>query len=144
MEVNLTSVDLSLYKRDVIYNSNRRCSQCNSVWFWAIFNTTHCDEVWPKPTLHHTLVLWSHVRCDLMRYTMCGLVDFWLIYFSRCHGQLLLSLSLSIYIYIYINRQNLEKVQLKFEIRIQFCAMYLNLCRDYTIIIHLSLCHMST
>ena len=32
----------------------------------------------------------------------------------------------------------IEKVQLKFEIRIQFCAMYLNLCGGKTIIIHLS------
>ena len=28
---------------------------------------------------------------------------------------------------VYINRQNLEKVQSEFEIRIQFCAMCLNL-----------------
>ena len=38
----------------------------------------------------------------------------------------------------------IEKVQLEFEIRIQFCAMCLNLCGDNTIIIHLSLCHVST
>ena len=49
-----------------------------------------------------------------------------------------------LYIYIYINRQNLEKVQLEFEIRIQFCNMCLNLCGDHAIISHLSLCHMST
>ena len=34
--------------------------------------------------------------------------------------------------------QNLEKVQLEFEIRIQFCTLYLNLCVDHSIIIHLS------
>ena len=45
---------------------------------------------------------------------------------------------------VYINKQNSEKVQLAFKIRIQFCAMCLNLCGDYTIIISLSLCHMST
>ena len=49
-----------------------------------------------------------------------------------------------IYIYIYINRKSSEKIQLKFEIKIQFCVMCLNLCGDYTIIIHLSLCHVST
>ena len=32
----------------------------------------------------------------------------------------------------------IEKVQLEFEIRIKFCAMCLNLCKDHTIIIHLS------
>ena len=26
-------------------------------------------------------------------------------------------------VYIYINRQNLEKIQLEFQIRVQFCAM---------------------
>ena len=40
---------------------------------------------------------------------------------------------------IYNNKQSLEKVQLEFEIRIQFCVMCRNLCGDYTIIIHLSL-----
>ena len=42
----------------------------------------------------------------------------------------------SIYIYIYINRQNLEKVQLEFKIRIQFCVLRLNLnlCDDHFII----------
>ena len=45
---------------------------------------------------------------------------------------------------IYINKQILEKVQLQFEIRIQFCVMCLNLCEDHIIIIHLSLCHVST
>ena len=45
---------------------------------------------------------------------------------------------------IYINKQSLEKVQLQFEIRIQFCVMCLNLCEDHIIIIHLSLCHVST
>ena len=39
---------------------------------------------------------------------------------------------------IYINKQSLEKVQLEFEIRIQFCTLYLNLCVDHSIIIHLS------
>ena len=39
---------------------------------------------------------------------------------------------------IYNNKQSLEKVQLEFEIRIQFCVMCLNLCKDRTIIIHLS------
>ena len=32
----------------------------------------------------------------------------------------------------------IEKIQLEFEIRIQFCAMCLNLCGGQTIIIHLS------
>ena len=40
---------------------------------------------------------------------------------------------------IYNNKQSLEKVQLEFEIKIQFCVMCQNLCGDYTIIIHLSL-----
>ena len=48
------------------------------------------------------------------------------------------------HLYIYINRQNLEKVQLEFEIRIQFCNMCLNLCGDHKIIIYLSLCHVFT
>ena len=39
---------------------------------------------------------------------------------------------------IYNNKQSLEKVQLEFEIRIQFYVMCWNLCGDYTIIIHLS------
>ena len=39
---------------------------------------------------------------------------------------------------VYINRQNLEKVQLKFEIKIQFCVICLNLSGDYLIIIYLS------
>ena len=39
---------------------------------------------------------------------------------------------------MYKYMQNLEKVQLEFEIRIQFCTLYLNLCVDHSIIIHLS------
>ena len=35
--------------------------------------------------------------------------------------------------------QNLEKVQLEFEIRIQFSVMCLNLCRDHIIIINLNI-----
>ena len=45
---------------------------------------------------------------------------------------------------IYNNKQNLEKVQLEFEIRIQFFAMCLNLCGNHTIFIHLILCYMFT
>ena len=37
-------------------------------------------------------------------------------------------------IYIYINRRNSEKVQLKFETKIQVCAMCLNLCGDQIIL----------
>ena len=39
---------------------------------------------------------------------------------------------------MYKYMQNLEKVQLEFEIIIQFCALYLNLCVDHYITIHLS------
>ena len=42
-----------------------------------------------------------------------------------------------IYIYININRQNLEKVQLEYEIRIQFCIMCLNLYGNHSIIIYI-------
>ena len=53
-----------------------------------------------------------------------------------------LHLSIS-YNLVYINKQNLEKVQLEFEIIIQFCFMCLSLCEEHTIIIHLSLYHVS-
>ena len=43
------------------------------------------------------------------------------------------TITTNIYIYIYINKQSLEKIQLEFEIRIQFCTM------DHTKIIHLNL-----
>ena len=36
-----------------------------------------------------------------------------------------------------------QKKKKKIEIRIQFCHMCLNLCGNYTIIIHLSLCHVN-
>ena len=39
---------------------------------------------------------------------------------------------------MYKYMQNLEKIQLEFEIIIQFCALYLNLCVDHYITIHLS------
>ena len=65
---------------------------------------------------------------------MCTMLDKIYIYICVC---------VCVCVCVYFNRKSLERVQLEFEIRIQFCVMCLNLCEDHTIIIHLSLRHVS-
>ena len=52
---------------------------------------------------------------------MCTMLDKIYIYIYMC-------VCVCVCVCVYFNRKSLERVQLEFEIRIQFCVMCLNLC----------------
>ena len=72
------------------------------VWFWVIFSIVLYGVIWLKQSLHHTLVLQSHMQCSLTGFGMEYFQNIMANFTVNNHEIMTISFK---YIYIYVTKK---------------------------------------